>query len=44
MAKDKLQCPVMTAAAGVPVANNQNSMTVGARGPDRNADNPPGAR
>ena len=27
------QCPVMTTAAGVPVADNQNSLTAGARGP-----------
>jgi catalase len=27
------QCPVMTSAAGVPVADNQNSLTAGARGP-----------
>jgi len=33
MAKDKPQCPVMTTAAGVPVADNQNSLTAGPRGP-----------
>ena len=27
------RCPVMTTAAGVPVADNQNSLTAGARGP-----------
>lgn len=41
MAKDKLKCPVMTTVAGVPVADNQNSLTAGARGPDSVADNQP---
>ena len=44
MATDKPQCPVMITAAGVPVADSQNSLTAGARGPDPVADNPPGAR
>jgi catalase len=44
MAKDKPQCPVMTAAAGVPVDDNQNSLTAGARGPDPVADKQPGSR
>ena len=44
MAKDKPQCPVMTTAAVVPVADNQNSLTAGARGPDPVADNQPGSR
>ncbi len=43
MATDKPQCPFMTAAV-VPVADNQNSLTAGARDPDPVADNPPGAR
>lgn len=35
----------MTIAAGVPVADNQNSLTAGApRGPDLVADNQPGSR
>ncbi len=34
----------MTAAAGVPVSDNQNSLTAGARGPDPVADNPSGSR
>lgn len=42
MATDKPLCPFMTAA--VPVADNQNSLTAGARGPDPVADNPPGSR
>jgi hypothetical protein len=42
MAKDKPQCPVMTTAAGVPMADNRNSLTAGARGPDPLADNQPG--
>jgi len=33
MAIDRPQCPVMTTAAGVPVADNQNSLTAGPRGP-----------
>lgn len=33
MATDKPQCPFMTTAAGVPVADNQNSLTAGPRGP-----------
>ena len=33
MAKDKTRCPVMTTAAGVPVGDNQNSLTAGSRGP-----------
>jgi len=44
MATDKPQCPVMITAAGVPVADNQNSLTAGARGPERVANNPPGSR
>lgn len=43
MAKDKPRCPVMTTAAGVPVADNRNSPTAGARGPDPLADNQPGS-
>jgi catalase len=43
MATDKPQCPFMT-AAGTPVADNQNSLTAGARGPDSVADNQPGSR
>jgi len=31
--KPKAQCPVMTTSAGNPIADNQNSMTAGARGP-----------
>jgi catalase len=34
----------MTTAAGVPVADNQNSLTAGGRGPDSVADNQPGSR
>ncbi|MHB8535763.1 MAG: hypothetical protein ACYDBW_10005 [Sulfuricaulis sp.] len=33
MAKNKSQCPVMTTAAGTPVADNQNSLSAGPRGP-----------
>jgi catalase len=33
MATDKPQCPFMTTAAGTPVADNQNSLTAGPRGP-----------
>jgi catalase len=44
MAKDKPQCPVMTTAAGVPLADNQNSLTAGARGTDSVADNQSGSR
>jgi len=33
MANDQPRCPVMTTAAGVPVADNQNSLTAGPRGP-----------
>ncbi|MHB8347349.1 MAG: catalase [Acidiferrobacterales bacterium] len=33
MENDKPQCPVMTTAAGVPVSDNQNSLTAGPRGP-----------
>lgn len=33
MAKDQPRCPVMTTAAGVPVADNQNTLTAGPRGP-----------
>ena len=33
MATDKPQCPFMTTAAGVPVADNQNSLTAGPHGP-----------
>ena len=44
MSKDKPQCPVMTIAAGVPVSDNQNSLTAGARGPYPVADNQPGSR
>jgi catalase len=33
MKTDIPQCPVMTTAAGVPVADNQNSLTAGPRGP-----------
>jgi len=44
MAKGKPPCTVMTAAAGVPVGDNQNPLTAGARGPDPVADNPPGSR
>jgi catalase len=44
MAKDKLQCPVMTTTAGVPVADNQNTLTAGVRGPDPVADNQLGSR
>lgn len=35
---------VMTPTAGVPVADNQNSLTAGPRGPDPVADNEPGSR
>lgn len=38
MSKDKPQCPVMTTAAGVPVGDNQNSLTAGPRGPVLMAD------
>lgn len=38
------ECKRMTTAAGVPVGDNQNSLTAGARGPDPIADNPPGSR
>lgn len=44
MAEDKPQCPVMITAAGVPVTDNQNSLTAAAPGPDPVAGNPPGAR
>ncbi len=44
MAKEQSQCPVMTSAAGVPVAATQDSLTAGARGPGSVADNPPGSR
>ena len=44
MSKEKPQCPVMTTAAGVPVGDNQNSLTTGARGPDPVAVNQPGSR
>jgi len=44
MAKVKPQCPVMTTATGVPVADNQNSLTAGARGPGAVPDNPLGTR
>jgi catalase len=44
MAKDNPQCPVMTTATGMPVADNQNSLTADARGPDPVAGTPPGAR
>jgi catalase len=44
MATDKPQCPFMTTTAVVPVADNQNSLTAGARGPDSVADNQPGSR
>jgi catalase len=44
MTKERPQCPVVTTAAGVPVADNQNSLTAGARGPDPVAGNPPGPR
>ena len=43
MATDKPQCPFMT-AAGTPVANNQNSLTAGARRPDSDADSQSGSR
>jgi catalase len=33
MKTDKPQCPVMTTAAGVPVADNQNTLTAGPRDP-----------
>lgn len=33
------KCLVMTTAAGVPVTDNQNSLTAGARGPDPVAGN-----
>ena len=42
MATDKPQCPFMTAA--VAVADNQNSLSAGARGPDPVANNQPGSR
>lgn len=35
MAKHQPRCPVMTTAAGVPVADNQNTLTAGPRGPVR---------
>ena len=44
MAKVKPQCPVMTTATGVPVADNQNSLIAGACGPDPVANNQPGSR
>lgn len=44
MATDKPQCPFMTAATVVPVADNQSLFTAGARNPDPVADNPPGSR
>lgn len=44
MAKEELQCPVMTTAAGVPVAVNQNSLTAVARSSGSVADNPSGSR
>jgi catalase len=31
MKTDKLQCPVMTTPVGIPVADNQNSLTAGPR-------------
>jgi len=33
MSNDKPQCPFMTTAAGVPVADNQNALSAGPRGP-----------
>jgi catalase len=33
MSKSDPQCPVLTTTAGAPVADNQNSLTAGARGP-----------
>jgi catalase len=43
MATDKPQCPFMTTTV-VPVDDNQNSLTAGARGPDSVANNQPGSR
>lgn len=34
----------ITTAAGIPVGDNQNSLTAGACGPEPVADNPPGSR
>ncbi len=42
MTKEKPQGPVMTTTPGVPVAENQNSLTAGAHGPV--AANSPGSR
>ena len=42
MATDKPQCPFMTAA--VAVADNQNLLSAGARGPDSAAEKQPGSR